>query len=391
MHNANMKIAYISHSSLADCDLPLLRELRLCGHEVIYFLVVSPTTRQGTVINIPVLYPKGGLVPARKYPSLSGLKAWLPMSQIYVVNMPKAHDWVPSSLHAVNELYGYIRRHDFDVVHVTWPLRYGSFLLYRLRRRMVMTMHDPLPHSSDTGRLNRFHRSVALRMVDNFIILSERLREEFVRTYRLEKKKVYTTGLSIYESLSQTEPEELALPENYILFVGSINPHKGIKYLCEAFKELHANTHPELSLVIAGRGKFDFDIRSYTRELPVEMINRFVTDGELVSLISGARMVVCPYIDATQSGVIMSSFALNKPVIATDTGALADMFTQGRHGLLVPPRDSKAIASAVDEMLQPGTLENMAENIRRDFSEGNRSWANIARMTAEIYKETARG
>ncbi|MCD8282850.1 MAG: glycosyltransferase family 4 protein [Prevotella sp.] len=386
-----MKIAYISTPFLADCDLPLLRELRLLGHEVIYFLMISPSSRQGTVINLPALYPKGGLVPAREYPSLSGLKAWLPSSQIYVVNMPKAHDWAPSSLRAVNEMYVYIRRHDFDVVHVTSPLRYGSFILYRLRRHMVMTMHDPLPHSSDTGWLNRLHRSVALRRVNNFIILSERLREEFVSTYNLYNKKIFTTGLGVYESLRQTGPEELPLPENYILFAGSINPHKGIKYLCEAFKELYEAGHKELSLVVAGRGKFDFDIRQYTRELPVQVINRFVTDGELVSLISGARMVVCPYTDATQSGVIMSSFALDKPVIATDTGALADMLTSGRHGLLVAPRDSNAIASAVESMLRPGVLEKMAANIHNDFAEGSRSWANIARMTAEIYKEAARG
>ncbi|MCD7713519.1 MAG: glycosyltransferase family 4 protein [Prevotella sp.] len=384
-----MKIAYISHSPLADCDLPLLRALRMAGQEVIYFLMVSPSTRQGTVINMPELQPHGGLVPAREYPSLASLKAWLPMSQIYVVNMPKAHDWAPSSLRAISALCSYIRRHDFDVVHVTSPLRYGSFGLYRFRRRMVMTMHDPLPHSSDLGRLNRFHRSVAFRLVGNFIILSARLRKDFICTYHLENKRVFTTGLSVYDVLNQVQPAPMTLPEKYILFAGSINPHKGIRYLCEAMRQLNKK-HENLSLVIAGRGKFDFDINAYTRELPVKVINRYVTDSELVTLIESSVAVVCPYIDATQSGVIMSSFALNKPVIATDTGALADMFVSGKHGLLVPPRDSKAIAAAVEQMMKPGIAETMAANIRQDYAEGNRSWANIARKTIEVYKAAAR-
>ncbi len=383
-----MKIAYISSAFLADCDLPLLRELRLCGHEVIYFLMVSPSSRQGTVINMPGLYPHGELVPAREYPALRHLKSYLPLSQIHVVNMPKAHDWALSSLKAVWELYHYIRQHDFDVVHVTSPLRYGSFALYALRGKMVMTMHDPLPHSGDTGKMNIFHRNIAFCFVKNFIILSSRLREEFIRVHHLEKKKVFVTGLSSYEILAQTEPEEMALPKKYILFAGSINPHKGIKYLCEAMKTVHEK-HPDTSLVIAGRGKFDFDVTAYAADLPIEVINRYVTDGELVTLIGGAQMVVCPYTDATQSGVILSSFALGKPVLATDTGALADMFVSGKHGMLVPPRDSGAIAEAVDAMLAPGVLEEMADNIKYEFSKGERSWARIARKTIEVYREIA--
>ncbi len=381
-----MKIAYVTSPFLADCDLPLLRALRTAGHEVVCFFLISPASSRATVINLPALYPRGGLVPARDYPSLARLKSYLPLSQILIVNMPKAHDWCPSSLRAVWETFRYIRGHGFDIVHFTSPLRYGCFLLYCLPNKMVMTMHDPLPHSSDTGLMNGFLRRAAFTRIKNFIILSESLREQFVGTYHLEKKLVRTTGLGVYDVLKLAGEEDAGVTGDYILFAGSVNPHKGIKYLCGAMGEIHEK-HPGLGLVIAGRGKFDFDIDAYTSSLPVTVINRFVTDGELAGLIRRAKTVVCPYVDATQSGVVMSCFALSKPVIATSVGALPDSIVHGRHGLLVPPRDSHAIASAVDGMLAPGVLETMAANIESDFLEGDRSWDSIARKTLDVYKE----
>lgn len=379
-----MKIAYISSPFLSDCDLPLIAELTKKGHKVTYLLQMSPSSRQATVINVPELKTEGGLFSATEYPALDYLKNYLPLNQVLVVNMPRARDAAPSSLRAVWQTYRFIKKGKFDVVQVTRPLRYGSFLYYAFRKRMVMTMHDPLPHSSDRNRLNRLHRWVAFRAVDHFIVLSSSLREEFVEKCHLQGKEVYVSKLGAYDILTHVRPEPMNLPQKYVLFAGSINPHKGIRYLCEAMRKLKPS-HPDLHLVIAGRGEFDFDIDSYVAECQITLINRFVTDGELVTLIRRSEFVVCPYTDATQSGVIMSSFAFNKPVLATNVGALGEMLADGRHGLLVPPCDSEALATAISNMLRPEMLRRMAGNIASDYSIGDRSWADIARKTVEIY------
>ncbi len=379
-----MKIAYISSPFLADCDLPLLRELRYAGHEVIYFLLVSPSSQQASVINITQLKPKAGIYQSQEFPELRHLRSYLPASQIRIVNMPKAHDWAPSSLKAIHLLRQYISSRDFDIVHLTTPLRYGAFELYTLRNK-VMTVHDPIPHSSDRNPLNHFHRAVAWARVRNFILLSPSLRERFIRAYHLRGKNIAVTGLSIYDVLHKTVAEPLTLPQKYILFAGSINPHKGIDYLCQAMEKVKVE-HPDTALVIAGRGHFSFDLTVYTNHLPIHVINRFVTEGELKTLIERAQLVACPYLDATQSGVIMSAFALNTPVVATNSGAIAEEFTNGRHGLLVPPKDSDALATAINQLLKPGTIEQFSDNIAHDFSEGEHSWAAIAQKTLEVYR-----
>ena len=76
---------------------------------------------------------------------------------------------------------------------------------------------------------------------------------------------------------------------------------------------------------MAGGGKFHFDVSEYEALDYIGIRNRFIPDDEMVALIKNCAFMVCPYTDATQSGVIMSAFAFNKPVIATDVGGLPEM------------------------------------------------------------------
>lgn len=379
-----MKIAYISSAFLADCDLPLLHELHLMGEEVYYFLQMSDSSRRATMIDVAAMKPEGGVYKAAEFKELHFLGDYLPLNRIYVVNMPKPKDFDLQSMKAVSRFYRKLKQDQFDVIHLTSPLRYGSFLLYMLRHKMVLTMHDPVPHSSDLKMLNILHRKMAFCCVDRFIVLSKSLKDEFISRYRLEKKQVFLSRLGIYNHLIKASCASLDLPKHFVLYVGSINPHKGIRYLCEAIEHLQ-HSNPDIVAVIAGRGTFDFDIDYYVKKGIVRLINRFVTTAELATLIRASQMVCCPYIDATQSGVVMSAFALDKPVLATQVGALHEMIEYSRHGLLVPPASAEALAEGIQHMLKPFELERMSKNIHEDYANGNRSWHEIAKQHRDIY------
>ena len=380
-------VVYISSPFLADCDLPLLHELQQMAN-VDYYLVVGKSSRQATLINLEVK-PEGGIFPATAYPELKRLEEYTDLSRVFVVNMPKGHDWSPQNLKAVWRAVKHIKKRPYDVIHATSPFRYGSFAFYLLRRKMLLTMHDPTPHSSDMGWLNRFHRWVSFRMVNHFLVLSHSIKAEFISRYHLEKKHIYESRLSLYTHLQKTIPAKFS-QHGYVLFVGSINPHKGIEYLCEAVEKV-ALRNPDIKLIVAGRGTFYFDINKHLQSGVIEVINRFITDEELAVLIRQSAMVVCPYVDATQSGVIMSAFSLQKPVIATAVGAIPEMLSDHVHGLLVPPRDSNSLANAIETLLEsPDIMEEMKTNIIRDYSEGKRSWKYIAQEHADIYNEIAK-
>ena len=377
-------IAYLSYPHFADCDLPLLHHLQQQEPGLIYILQLTEKDKQRTIINVQQLKKKGAVYPANEYPELRMLATWLDMRRVFVLNMPGLHDFSWTNLMAVARLCRFLRRRRCSLLHFTWPLRYGAFPLYAFRRKMLLTVHDPLPHSSETGALNRFHRWVAFRMVPRFLLLNTTQRAAFMSQNKLTSDRVFSSRLSIYSHLKDTVPV-LPASSGYVLFVGGISSHKGVDILCEAMRQVH-QSHPRLKLVVAGSGKLYFDPAPYLQEGFLELHNRYLTDAELKGFIQQAAFVVCPYRDATQSGVIMSAFALAKPVIATSVGALAEMVEDGRHGLIVPPADSSALAEAIVRLLaSDALLEKMRENILADYHSGSRSWEHITAGLQHIY------
>ena len=115
-------------------------------------------------------------------------------------------------------------------------------------------------------------------------------------------------------------------------------PYKGLDYLLPAMQHVHQQC-PDCKLIVAGGGTFHFDITPYHTLSYIDVRNRFIPDSELVALIQHAAFMVCPYTDATQSGVIMSAYAFEKPVIATNVGGLPEMVSHQHYGLIIKERD----------------------------------------------------
>ena len=381
----HLKIAYISITALSDCDLPLIHELSK-GFDIDYYLITTNRSRQGTIINIQ-LKEDGGIFDGTQYPELETLQNWIDLRHIYIVNKPVNHDWEWLNFKVSWEWKRLLKSKDYDIIHITWPLRYCSFPLYFLHKKMVLTMHDPIPHSSHQTIENKIHRWCCMHFTPNFILLNKTQKHDFMRKYDIDESRIYISKLSIYTHLRHTNPAPSLCNNRYILYIGSILPHKGIEYLCEAMRPI-ISERKDINLIIAGKGQFYFDKSKYECNSNYSFINRFITNEELASLISNSIAVVCPYIDATQSGVIMSAFALNKPVIATKVGALAEMMEDGRHGYLVPPRDIAALTKAIQNIIQPGITQMMSKNIEKDYSSGGKlSWEEIAIEMTEIYKQ----
>jgi glycosyltransferase involved in cell wall biosynthesis len=77
-----------------------------------------------------------------------------------------------------------------------------------------------------------------------------------------------------------------------------------------------------------------------------------VSDGKRAELFRRAAVVVLPYIEASQSGIIPIAYRFRKPVIATTVGGLPAAVEHGRTGYLVPPRDVNALADAIVTLLR---------------------------------------
>jgi glycosyltransferase involved in cell wall biosynthesis len=174
--------------------------------------------------------------------------------------------------------------------------------------------------------------------------------------------------LQPYSFIAQIKPS--SFPDNpFILFFGQLSYYKGIDLLLEAIPKV-LNDYPNEHFVIAGKSNgFNLD-KKFLDQYPhqVTFIDEYLSIEKLSQLIHSSKFVVCPYREATQSGVLMTAFAMGKSVLATKIGAFPEYISNGINGMLtnVEPR---SIATGIISMLHSNQYLEMEKNIAAGYSE----------------------
>jgi len=115
--------------------------------------------------------------------------------------------------------------------------------------------------------------------------------------------------------------------------------------------------------------------------------NENIPDTMVAELFQRASIVILPYIDGSQSGVIPQAYAFRKPVVVTKVGSLPEIVDEGITGCIVPPRDTKKLAGAIIDLLKDDERrKKMGENGHKKTRE-DLAWKNIAPKTIEVYKK----
>jgi glycosyltransferase involved in cell wall biosynthesis len=172
-----------------------------------------------------------------------------------------------------------------------------------------------------------------------------------------------------------------------IMYFGRIWGYKGIRYLIEA-EPMISEKIPDLKIIIAGTGE---DFQKY-RDMMVNK-DRFIVHNEFIShkmvaeLFQKAGLIVLPYTDGSQSGVIPQAYAFKKPVVVTDVGSLPEAVEHGKTGYIVPPKDPEKLADAIIDLLTDNEKrKRMGERANKKTQE-ELAWKNIASNTIEVYKK----
>lgn len=382
-----MKILYYSTPFFADCDFPLVKALQDVGHDVTYIIKLAPYSLKSTLFNIKEQIPENTIFPAVRYPELKIYESYMDMSKVYIANQIVMQDSSLQSLRMTLKVVRFIKKGQFDVVHTDSMLGMWNLILYKLfGKKMVLTVHDPFPHTGEITARKMFNYKMAMKMVCHFVLLNDKQKEQFCKSYHVRPEQVLINRLGVYDNISTfVRPQESVTSHN-VLFFGRISPYKGIEYLCQAMLKVKEQV-PDATLTIAGGGKMYFDIAPYQKQDWVKVINRYVGMEELAGLLQHCALSVCPYTDATQSGVIMTSYSLCKPVVATNVGGLGEMVDNQKTGWLVPPKDVDALAHAIIALLNDDAKrEEMANNIQNDYFTGDKAWSVIAKKYIEFYK-----
>lgn len=263
-----------------------------------------------------------------------------------------------------------IRNFKPDVIHLQLGHLWFNLALPLLGDcPLVLTVHDTSIHvgDRDSGKTPQWMHDRVCYRAQKRIVHAPQVKESLVKRLDIPGSSVHV--IPHIRIGDDAAPECADAGEPLILFFGRIWEYKGLEYLIRA-EPLITSRVPQAKIVIAGRGE-DFDRYRRMMVHPDQFIvfNEHVSDEKRAELFQRASMVVLPYIEASQSGVIPIAYSFAKPVIATDVGGLPDMVDHGRTGFLVPPRDETALAEAIVDLLQnKEQCRQFGENGRRKIN-----------------------
>lgn len=200
------------------------------------------------------------------------------------------------------------------------------YLLLKIRKKnLCYIVHDPIPHSGEENRRISI-RHLLFNRVNRFLLYSSFSTELFKKHFPEYSAKTITLNTPVYHNLV-TSAEINNLPDEMIsiLFFGRISPYKGVDLFFNAAKEL-VKEFNNVKFIIAGKAipGYSPDFLNANSNDKIEIINQFIELDTLSKLMSGSYLCVLPYLDATQSGVVMTCYAYNLPVLVSDCPGLLE-------------------------------------------------------------------
>jgi D-inositol-3-phosphate glycosyltransferase len=270
---------------------------------------------------------------------------------------------------------------------------YGSVLrrLGKLRPECarLLLCHNVLPH--ERSRVDLLLGRRALGAADGFLVHSESDAENLRELLPGAPMRVHPHPR--YEAFAGDAPDRetaraqlgIGPDEKVALFFGYVRAYKGLDL---ALRALALCKEPGLRLWVVGefyedRAPYDSLINELGLDDRVRIVDRYVANEEVAAYFQAADLVLQPYRSATQSGIAQIAFAFGKPVLATAVGGLPEQIEDGVSGLLVPPDDLPALATAMDRYFSdPALAARLAKGIAA--AAARFSWRGLAGSLREL-------
>ena len=271
----------------------------------------------------------------------------------------------------------YFREHPPDVACNFWlyPEGYASVTV-------ASKLGIPAVVGSIGSDLNRFTdpasrwlTRLAMERAAFVVTKSEQLRQRAIHMgINASKVRTIRNGCnsSVFHLADRSAARaELAVDDKaeLVLFVGRLDAAKGIEELLEAFASL-AGHRPNLRLAYVGDGPGGEHLRSRAKQLALE--DRIIYDGacssqKVAQWLAAANVLALPSYNEGYPNVVIEALSCGRPVIATNVGGIPELVNE-ESGILIPPRDSRALADAIETaMVRHWDEHSISEQFRRGW------------------------
>jgi D-inositol-3-phosphate glycosyltransferase len=303
------------------------------------------------------------------------------------------------------------------IFHILWNNKFEAFdrtiltLFYRmLGKKIILTVHNvnAAKRDSKDTLLNRLTLRIQYRLADHIFVHGETMKVELIEEFGVPAARVTVIPFGINNAvpktlLSQIEAKRrLGIQDDKktILFFGRITPYKGLEYLIAAFQQLVARDD-RYRLIVAGRPENDSQTYwTAIRERVEEDARRgralltadHVPDEETELYFKAADVLVLPYKQIYQSGVLFLGYSFGLPILAADVGTLKEEIIEGKTGFVFRPEDPVDLAKTIERYFASdlfANLDSRRQEISR-YAKERYSWDAVGQLTIGVYANLLR-
>jgi len=300
------------------------------------------------------------------------------------------------------------------VFHILWNSKIQFFdrtllmLYYKvLGKRVTITVHNVNQNRRDLNDsfLNRVTLRVQYRLVNHMFVHTRKMKDELVEQFGVPEQAVTVIRHPINNAFPETDITSfkaksllnIGNERKTLLCLGRIKPYKGIEHLLSAFQQLAARDK-NYKLIIAGevqRGNEEYlqslqeFIHKHLDSDQVFLKTQFIPDEEMEIYLKAADVLVLPYNEIFQSGVLFLGYSFGLPVIATDVGSFREEIVEGRTGYLCKPADPVDLAAIVERYFSSDLYRNLEKRRQeiKEYAYLHHSWEAVAELSCNVYAE----
>ena len=280
-------------------------------------------------------------------------------------------------------------------------------LYYRfLGKKIVLTAHNVNKAKRDgtDSSLNRLTLRIQYRLTHHIFVHTEKMKSELIEDFGVPAPRITVIPFGINNSVPNTDLNQsearrrlgIDVNKKTLLFFGRIATSKGLEYLTAAFQDILARGH-DCQLVIAGWpdkcakywATIQNTIRGDVESGRILVKAEFIPDEETEVYFKAADVLVLPYRDIFQSGVLFLGYSFGLPVLVADVGSLKDDILEGETGFVFRPEDPVDLAVTIEKYFASdlfADLNNRRQEIR-DFAMERHSWDVVGQTTMGVYAD----
>jgi glycosyltransferase involved in cell wall biosynthesis len=156
-------------------------------------------------------------------------------------------------------------------------------------------------------------------------------------------------------------------------------PYKGLALLARALEPFRENGNWRLT--VAGSGPLEADVREAFDDWPqVDLKFGWISHDETAELFSSHDLLLCPYVEASQSGVVAQAMSWAMPSLVMPTGALPEQIGFGDAGIVADKADADGFSRGLRAVLgSPASLTGLSQGAAALLAErqADRGWVNL--------------